>query len=118
MDRIGLGRAGERAAVAYLKSLGFSILETDYRLPFAQIDIIAQDKRTIVFVEVKTRRSHRFGWPEEAVTPWKQRRLISAATCFLASRDLVDRPYRFDVVAVTRPAGGRPAIRHFKSAFP
>ena len=118
VDRIRLGQAGERAAVRYLKRLGYRILEKDYRLPFAQIDVIAREEKTIVFVEVKARRSETFGLPQEAVTWRKKQRLIKAAGCYLAAKNLSDAPYRFDVVTILYPERGRKILNLIRNAFP
>ena len=96
-----LGAAGERAAARYLRSLGFKILESRYRCPRGEIDLIARDGSSLVFVEVKTRRSGS-GWvPEDAVTVSKQRRIRGVALWYLANRrSLSEIGLRFDVVAV------------------
>jgi putative endonuclease len=84
-----------------------------------ELDIVAVDERTVVFVEVKTRNSDLAGSPESAVDEEKQRRLTRAALGFLKRHDLLSHSSRFDVVAVTWPAGQRqPRIEHFIDAFP
>jgi len=118
VDRIRLGRLGEKKAAAYLKQLGFEILAIDYRLPFAQIDIIAREGQTIVFVEVKTRRDERFGLPGESVTWLKQQKLIKAGLWYLASKNLSHRAFRFDVITVMRGEGGQWILKRIKNAFP
>ena len=82
-----------------------------------RIDLIAVDGGTIVFIEVKTRQSQAAGHPAEAVGADKQRRLTRAAIAYLRRHRLLDRPARFDVVAVTWAEGHRPAIEHIKNAF-
>jgi putative endonuclease len=83
-----------------------------------EIDLVAVDGRTIVFVEVKTRRSHDAGHPVEAVDEDKQRRLTRLALAFLKRHNLLNYRARFDIVAVTWPDGAkRPVIEHFQNAF-
>jgi putative endonuclease len=113
-----LGQRGEEAAARYLKRLGYKILARGRRLRPGELDLVAVDGRTIVFVEVKTRTSQDAGHPSEAVDSEKQRRLTRLAVTFLKRHGLLDYPARFDVVAVTwPPGGGRPLIEHIKNAF-
>ncbi len=113
-----LGRRGEDVAERFLKRLGYIILARGHRDNIGEIDLIAVDGRTIVFVEVKTRTSHDAGHPGDAVDEAKQRKLTRLALSYLKRHDLLENAARFDVVAVTWPAGrGRPAIEHFISAF-
>jgi putative endonuclease len=94
------GQIGEETAVAYLKQKGYLIVERNYRKRFGEIDIVAQDGEVVVFVEVKTRRSVRFGSPFEAVDRRKQKKMTRVALAYLNSHKLFDRSARFDVVAV------------------
>ncbi len=113
-----LGRRGEDAAARYLKRLGYKILDRQRHLAPGELDLVALDGRTIVFVEVKTRTSADAGHPAEAVDAAKQRKLTRLAVTFLKQHGLLEFPARFDVVAITWPANaGRPAIEHFKNAF-
>lgn len=113
-----LGRRGEEAAAKYLRRQGYRIVAHGERSKFGEIDLVAIDGRTVVFVEVKTRQSQDAGHPAEAVEAVKQRRLTRAAVAFLKHHGLLEHPARFDVVAVTWPEGQRrPAIEHFKDAF-
>ncbi len=110
-----LGDRGEREAAAYLRRQGLRIVARNYRTPLGEIDLIARDGDTVVFVEVKTRRQ---GEPAEAVTPEKQRRLTLAALHFLKARGLLEYRSRFDVVAIVWPETDRtPDIEHFRAAF-
>ncbi len=115
--RSDLGGRGEEAARRHLESLGYRILATRHRTRLGEIDLIAEDNGVIVFVEVKTRRSGECGAPEESVTAAKQRRIVRLATAFLASRGLLERDSRFDVVAVEEGAGSVLRIRHLPDAF-
>ena len=113
-----LGQRGERAAARFLRRAGYRIVGRRDRGRLGEIDLVAIDGRTIVFVEVKTRRSHDTGHPAEAVGLEKQRRLTRLALAYLKRHDLLEYPARFDVVAVTWPSGARrPRIEHFRNAF-
>jgi putative endonuclease len=98
--RQSLGKLGEDLACGELERRGYAVLARRYRTRFGEIDIIARDGETIVFVEVKTRDGDRFGASAEAVTPWKQRRVGNMAVDYLARHRLHHCPCRFDVVAV------------------
>ena len=114
---IPLGKRGERAAARYLKRRGYRILAQGDRLLPGELDLVALDRGTVVFVEVKTRRSAGTGHPAEAVSAAKQRRLTRLAVTFLKRHGLLEHSARFDVVAVTWPEGSRPTIEHFENAF-
>lgn len=113
-----LGQRGERAAARYLKRKGYKIVARGDRLRPGELDIVAVDGRTVVFVEVKTRSSDRWGSPAEAVDLQKQRRLTRLAVTYLKRHGLLEYPARFDVVAIIWPEDRwRPLIEHFKNAF-
>jgi len=113
-----LGRRGEEVAAGYLKRQGYQILARGDRSKLGELDLVARQGRTIVFVEVKTRQSVEAGHPAEAVSPAKQRRLTRLAITFLKRYGLLEHPARFDVIAVVWPEGqGEPAIEHFQDAF-
>ena len=113
-----LGARGEAAAARYLKRRGYAIVARGDRLKSGEIDLVAVDRQTVVFVEVKTRESAEAGHPSEAVDRDKQRRLTRAAVTYLKRHGLLQCPARFDVVAVTWPASQRqPKIEHFPNAF-
>lgn len=107
------GAKGEDLACKYLKSLGYQILERNFRIRGGEIDIIAKDKDQIVFVEVKTRHSHEYGNPAEAVTFWKVKFLIRAAQFYLVKKGTADIPFRLDAVTVDFTNGQE--ITHFKN---
>jgi putative endonuclease len=117
MQRQQLGFLGENLAVAELTRRGYAILDRRYRTRRGEIDIVADDGGTIVFVEVKARATGDFGGGAEAVTPSKQRRLVSMAIDYLARRGLTDRPCRFDVIAIDDVDGASPVITVYCSAF-
>jgi putative endonuclease len=113
-----LGQRGEDAAAKYLKRQRYHILARGHDSRLGELDIIAVDGRTIVFVEVKTRRSTDAGHPAEAIDARKQRRMTQAALGYLKAHGLLGYAARFDVVAITWPEGcRRPCIEHFKNAF-
>ena len=114
-ERKVIGNHGENLAAAFLRSRGFRILERQARVSrVGEIDIVALDGETIVFVEVKARHGSSFGAPEEAVTPSKLRTLAACAESWRARKGWVARPYRIDVVAVDL-SSGEPVIRHLES---
>ena len=115
-----LGQRGEAAAARYLRRRGHKILARGSRLGPGELDLVMldRDRKTIVFVEVKTRQLHDTGHPAEAVDEYKQRRLTLLAVTFLKRYGLLEHPARFDVVAVTWPAGKWfPTIEHIANAF-
>ena len=113
-----LGRKGEQRAAAFLKKKGLRIVGRGVANRCGEIDLIALDGETIVFVEVRTRQSLDAGHPAESVTLEKQARVTRAALSYLKSKKLWNRRTRFDVVAIVWPKGGRePQIEHYQSAF-
>jgi putative endonuclease len=113
-----LGRQGEKRAASFLKKNGIRVLARGVANQFGEIDLVGLDGDTIVFVEVRTRRSLDAGHPAESVTAEKQGRLTRAALAFLKQNRLLDRRSRFDVVAILWPEGAKsPQIEHYKNAF-
>jgi putative endonuclease len=103
-------------AERYLQEKGYRVLERNYRCPVGELDLVALDRRAVVFVEVKTRTDDRFGVPLEAVHPRKQKKMIRAALFFLSQRRLHHRDARFDVVGVSFK-GDAPTVEHIQNAF-
>lgn len=113
-----LGERGERAAARFLERRGYEIVETNWRCRAGEIDIVARDGESLVFVEVKTRTSIEKGFPEEAVDEEKRRRYEILAAFYLSEHDeFDDAPVRFDVVALLVVAPDRALIRHHFDAF-
>jgi putative endonuclease len=113
-----VGRFGEQVAAERLEADGFEIIERNWRCPAGELDLIAVDGRTLVFVEVKTRSSVAFGDPAEAVSPAKAARLRRLALHWLAAhRDRYWPDIRFDVVSVLRSGPDGVTVRHLRSAF-
>jgi putative endonuclease len=111
-----LGKAGEDYACRELERRGYAILARRYRRRGGELDIVARDGQTIVFVEVKTRNGHNFGTGGEGVGPLKRRRIAAVALDFLARRHLDACPCRFDVVAIDCH-GPEPTVELFQHAF-
>ncbi len=111
-----LGKEGERIAERYLKRKGYKLVERNYRCPVGEMDLIALDRRVIVFVEVKTRSDDRFGLPLESVHRWKQQKMIKTALFFLSQRRLHHREARFDVIGISF-AAREPVVEHIQNAF-
>jgi putative endonuclease len=120
-SRQELGRWGEAHAANYLQQQGYTVIARNVRTPYGEIDLIVQqvsEGETIaVFVEVKTRTSKTFGYPEEAITPRKQLNLVSAAQHYLQEHPDLDKNWRIDVIAIERYPERSPIINHFENAL-
>ena len=116
MDNIG--KFGENVASKYLKDKGYKIKERNYRTFLGEIDIICEHKGNIIFVEVKTRRSDKFGYPEEAVNLTKQRKIIKNALCYLSKYYLWEKNCCFDVILISiSNHKDIKRIKHIRNAF-
>lgn len=115
-ERLTLGRWGEDAAASYLRTQGIKIVERNLRTPVGEIDMVGRSGRTLVFVEVKTRRGRSCGLPQEAVGARKQRQIVRAAQWYLAGGKGRGLQPRFDVVAVEVAPDG-PRVEHIPDAF-
>ena len=109
------GRLAEDEALSLLQARGLRLIDRNYRSRFGEIDLIMKDGHTLVFVEVRYRRSIRYGTPQESVTQRKQSRLLVTAACYLKEKR-IDCPVRFDVAALS-PAGDGMSLNWIKSAF-
>lgn len=117
-ETVTTGRVGEQLAADYLVGLGYVLLARNYRTSFAEVDLIARDRQTVVFIEVKTRHSAVCGTPFEAVDQRKQRQLSRIAQEYLHTHGLADTAARFDVISVRLHRDHRPpAIDHLQNAF-
>ena len=110
--RSQLGARGEEIAAAHLTRAGLRVVARNFRTRRGEVDIVAQDSETLVFVEVRTRRTASFGSPEESVTARKRQRVVLVAQQYLQERGLESRPWRVDVVAVLLRRGA-PEVRHY-----
>ncbi len=115
MQTSTFGRLGEIKAKQYLISIGYKIIETNYKNKIGEIDIIAKDQDTLVFVEVKTRMSNEFGNPLEAVNIYKQDKIRKVATVYLMKHKLLNVSCRFDVIGIRGDHDEE--ITHIKNAF-
>ncbi|MDA8125716.1 MAG: YraN family protein [Deltaproteobacteria bacterium] len=110
------GEKGEALAVAYLSRAGYRIVARNYRCLFGEIDIVAREGGTLVFIEVKSRRSRAYGPPQLAVGLAKQKKISRIALHYLSETKLAQSPARFDVVAVLFQPGG-PQVELIRNAF-
>ena len=117
LDLQSLGKAGEDLACRELERRGYVILARRYRTRFGEIDIVSDDRGVVVFVEVKARKSNRYGWAAEAVSLRKQRRIGAMALDYLAWTGGLNRRCRFDVVAIDGIATSHMTVRLFQDAF-
>lgn len=108
------GGSGEKIAVNYLKKKGYEILETNFKTNIGEIDIIAADKGCLVFVEVKTRMSDKYGEPAEAVTSFKQKKISQVASQFITKYRYFDADIRFDIIEVRMDIK---EVNHIECAF-
>lgn len=116
-DFLRLGPRGEALAWNFLRKRGYALLEKNYRTRFGEIDVIASKKSAIVFLEVKTRRNHRFGLPEEAIDWRKREKIIRVAEAYLQSKRLDHREARFDILSVTWDGTREPEFSLLENAF-
>jgi putative endonuclease len=112
-----VGRSGEAAAVSCLEEAGYRILERNYRSPFGEVDVVAEEGSVLVFVEVKCRSSLTYGLPRDAVTAAKRRKLARTASHYLMDRVALDRAFRADVVEVAEVRGRLAGVRLIRGAF-
>ncbi|MBI3997751.1 MAG: YraN family protein [Armatimonadetes bacterium] len=116
--RRDLGAAGEEAAAAWLEARGYQVIARNLRTRQGEIDLIARRGLLVVFVEVKSRTSDRFGHPAEAIVPWKRHRLARLAAACVQRLGLQHCEVRFDAVAVyLEPDGRVREIEHIQDAF-
>lgn len=101
----------------FLRKQGYAILEKNHRTRFGEVDVIARQGETLVFLEVKTRRDDRLGRPEESVDWRKQKKLVQVAQSYLQANGLEERPARFDVLSVLWDGTGEPEFSLIQDAF-
>jgi len=118
-DNTSVGSLGEKIASSHLTACGYRILERNFRCRGGEVDIIARDPvdKSLVFIEVKTRRGLTYGVPQLAVTPFKQRQISKAALTWLSKNRLHDTNARFDVIAILLHNDAAHNIEHIKNAF-
>ena len=112
------GRQGEKLAQEYLKEQGYKIVETNYRSPDGELDIVASKDDFMAFVEVRTKSTRTFGTPEESLTIKKKQKLVAVSQHYLQHRDIQPPFWRIDFIAVELDGNGRPIrIEHFENAI-
>ena len=109
------GQQGENIAAAYLSEQGYRIVARNWVCPTGELDIVAQNGDTLIFVEVRTRRGDRFGTAAESITPAKQARLVELAQTYLQDIPLPHPAWRIDVIAV-QLSQGIPQVNHIENA--
>lgn len=112
-----LGQKGEKQAVRHLKLKGYKVITTNYRCQYGEIDIIARDADTLIFIEVKTRKTTAFGGPSAAVDHRKQKQISKVAHHYLITHHNDDVDARFDVISILSPDGKASEIEHITNAF-
>jgi putative endonuclease len=115
--RQSLGQRGEQLALAHLQQQGYTILTTNWRCAHGELDIVALQNDTVVFVEVRTRYAQSTDAAFESVNPRKQGKLADLAHLFLTEHDLENASWRIDVIAVAVPHSGKPMIEHMENAL-
>ncbi|NLL62012.1 MAG: YraN family protein [Candidatus Atribacteria bacterium] len=112
-----IGDSGEELARAYLFKKGYRILEQNYKVSFGEIDIIAEKSNCICFVEVKSRKSNKYGTPEEAITRYKQKKIVKVAQLYIKQKRIKDKYFRFDVIVVVFNNYLLKEIKHITNVF-
>ena len=115
-ERLELGKFGEELAFRKIKRLGYKKIVRNFRCPLGEVDIIARDGDTLVFMEIKTRKGRSIDYAKEAVNAKKKRQISKVALAYMKSRDCSDVRARFDVVAISL-GRGKPEIEVIKNAF-
>lgn len=116
-QHIKTGKSGEEQGGRYLEKIGYRILERNYRCRLGEIDVIAEKDRKICFIEIKSRRSNRFGAPEEAVHYYKQKKILQVAQWYIKDRKIQDRSFSFDVLSIMWNETGDIQFRLIPDAF-
>lgn len=112
-----LGNEAEDLACAYLEAKDWIVLDRNYFFQKAEVDIVATDRNYIIFIEVKMRSGTYFGYPEEHVTPAKEKNIKNAAEAWIYERKMETAVVRFDVISIIQKGNEAPKITHFEDAF-
>ncbi|MBD3306714.1 YraN family protein [candidate division KSB3 bacterium] len=116
--RISIGKRGERLAQRYLRHQHYAIRETNFRCKLGEIDIIAEDGEVVVFIEVRTKTSARYGPAYNSVTVSKQQQVKRVALFYISTNNLVETQFRFDVIGILlNPKTGEHHLDHIQNAF-
>ena len=117
-SRKELGAKGEKLAARFLKRKGYKIIQRNYRCKLGEVDIVAEQDKTLVFVEVRTQQTEKFGPPQYSINSAKRSHISRVALFYIKEKRLVEQSCRFDVIAITFPSGSRkPNIEHIENAF-
>jgi putative endonuclease len=111
------GQSAENLAEQMLRKKGYRILERNFRLAGGELDLIAEDHGTLVFIEVKARRGENFGGAPYAITTRKQQQIIKLAQCYLSKHGLTNKPCRFDAILMVEADQHSPELTHIEQAF-
>lgn len=114
-ERLDLGKWGEELALKKIKSMGYRCIEQNYRCSLGEVDIVARDGESLVFIEIKTRKGRSLGFSKEAINARKRRQLSKVALAYMKAKNCCDVKSRFDVVAINLKDG--PEIEIIKNAF-
>ncbi len=117
IERKDVALSGERTALDFLRKKGFRIINKNYRTKFGEIDIVAQDKRTLCFIEVRTRNTDTQISPKESVDSKKQERISKSTLSYLKEKKLLKKKARFDVISISIKKSGEREIELIKNAF-
>lgn len=115
-ERKKLGQEGEDLACGFLLSKNYKILERNFKSHIGEIDIIAQDKNELVFVEVKTKIGQNWGLPQEMVNKKKQKKLVRVSLGYLQEKNISNQTWRIDVIGISMNQGKVEKLEHFKNA--
>ncbi len=113
------GKKGEELAAQFLEAKGYHILDRNYRYEKGEVDLVAlrMDPAELVFIEVKTRKSDIWGYPEEAITPSKKQLIFKTADAYLYEKNMWTVPVRFDIIAINLEDESNPIFHHVEDAF-
>lgn len=112
-----IGKIGEEMAVQFLSKNGYNILDKNIKAPFGEIDIIAEKDNCVCFVEVKSRKTEKYGLPEEAITQVKKNKIIKVAQFYIKKKHIKHKLFRFDVISINFNKNFGQRIRHIANAF-
>jgi putative endonuclease len=118
MNKQETGKIGEKLAVGFLKKRKFRVVATNYRCRTGEIDIIAENKKSLIFIEVRTKTSSEYGSPEESITAYKKNKLITTALTYLDEQQQTDVFWRIDFIAVDLDENGKlKRIEHIENVI-
>jgi len=113
----GTGTIGENIAASWLEDQGYTVLDRNYAFERAEVDIVAYNKKEIIFIEVKMRSNLDYGQPEDAVDEEKKKSIYKAAEAWMYERKMEGSPVRFDIISILKEKGKKAKIKHYENAF-